>query len=391
MIFKSAHFALAARTLSIFMTLALFTTAGNAAFAQTCTDLFKQSTSQLDTLNDEPRYKKDFNGHNDYRVLVSDQSHINDQHCIGVCHAFSWVSNLERERKARTKENLQLSTDYLAAQILLYKSLDYLEFGIPIDTGANIFVSRQMISYFGLVPKEAWQAKSEFKSNKDQSRLLSFINLLVEQTNNKKKSAAGYKEADTIGSVAKLQMLNLFKAYVGQIPTQFYFRGKQFDPVSFQKEFFPELDKRVFRLALRNDEKLGRELEFSNENSTSVFSDIADIQKAAREALDSGKNVFLSYVHDRNFVHTRTGVMSLSAFEERLMPPHLKNQNVTVSHAVQIVGYDYDPATQKILKWKIKNSWGSAIGDGGYFHMYNDYFKKFAKSISFFKDDTQDF
>jgi bleomycin hydrolase len=55
-------------------------------------------------------------------------------------------------------------------------------------------------------------------------------------------------------------------------------------------------------------------------------------------------------------------------------------------HAVQIVGYELDPSTGKVLKWKIKNSWGVDSGDNGYYHMYRDYFRTFVTGIAYFSD-----
>lgn len=58
------------------------------------------------------------------------------------------------------------------------------------------------------------------------------------------------------------------------------------------------------------------------------------------------------------------------------------------SHAVLVVGYEVDPITGRVRKWKIQNSWGEESGDRGYFHMYSDYFERFAWSFTFVKDDN---
>lgn len=49
-------------------------------------------------------------------------------------------------------------------------------------------------------------------------------------------------------------------------------------------------------------------------------------------------------------------------------------------HAVDIVGADLD-SNGRIIKLKIKNSWGTESGDGGFYHMYRDYFENFVTSI----------
>jgi bleomycin hydrolase len=51
-------------------------------------------------------------------------------------------------------------------------------------------------------------------------------------------------------------------------------------------------------------------------------------------------------------------------------------------HAVEIVGADLTPEG-RVIKFKIKNSWGDERGDKGFFHMYQDYFRHFAQEVYF--------
>jgi bleomycin hydrolase len=85
------------------------------------------------------------------------------------------------------------------------------------------------------------------------------------------------------------------------------------------------------------------------------------------------------------------GIMSISAFHvpenaHPLSRAERKEMGINAGlHAVQIVGYDWDPQSGKIVKWKIKNSWGEKSGDAGFYHMYADYFHEYATTISFLK------
>ena len=58
----------------------------------------------------------------------------------------------------------------------------------------------------------------------------------------------------------------------------------------------------------------------------------------------------------------------------------------TNDHGVVIVGYDLDRNTGKISRYKIKNSWGTEIGDHGYFHMYRDFLRTYVQAINFSYD-----
>ena len=128
-------------------------------------------------------------------------------------------------------------------------------------------------------------------------------------------------------------------------------------------------------------------------DKTEVVTTMDQLEKAARELLDKGMNVYLAYDHHFAYVDDKTGIMSTSAFyfpkDGRPLTRNQRDLYATEGsggHAVQIVGYDLDPKTGKVIKWKIKNSWGRKAGEEGYFHMYNDYFFQFAQGITFYQD-----
>jgi bleomycin hydrolase len=128
--------------------------------------------------------------------------------------------------------------------------------------------------------------------------------------------------------------------------------------------------------------------------TTSYFkvlgANIHNVETVMRALLDQGENVYLDYDHNPNFVDSDTGVMSISAFEVPSSGLPLTREQRTYfglrpsAHAVQVVGYDVDPVTNLVTKWKIKGSWGENAGDRGYYHMHRDYFLTFALRITYF-------
>ena len=51
---------------------------------------------------------------------------------------------------------------------------------------------------------------------------------------------------------------------------------------------------------------------------------------------------------------------------------NLLYRNVETNHAMAFVGVDV--VDDKPLKWKVENSWGTDVGDGGYLAMYDNWF-----------------
>jgi len=133
-------------------------------------------------------------------------------------------------------------------------------------------------------------------------------------------------------------------------------------------------------------------LEYETAYFKTISASLDVVEETARALLDQGRNVYLSYDHSSDFVDVPTGTMSIGAFN--LPPgagPMTRKQRAYFKvapggHAVQIVGYDLNPKTNKVSRWKIKNSWGDKMGDAGYFHMYRDFFRAFVMSVSYYSD-----
>ncbi len=55
------------------------------------------------------------------------------------------------------------------------------------------------------------------------------------------------------------------------------------------------------------------------------------------------------------------------------------SRNGEVSHAMTFTGVDI--VDGKPTKWKVENSWGSKIGDQGYFVMSDEWFDKYVYEV----------
>ncbi|MGZ3768996.1 MAG: C1 family peptidase [Bdellovibrio sp.] len=384
--------------LSTTLTAIFLLLAPHSGFAQhSCNDMFPKEATQ-ESGESKPSYgslKKDFVLDSTYKVEVPDQSDIKNQCNLGTCHLHSWVSMLEHDFNANTHGDLKISTHYLSVSHWLHRSIEAL-YGpmddVSIQLGANVFGSRQAILTYGIIPDEAWTGPRDFQAAPLSPRITEYIKNIEAQAKWEISSQTDQTKMIKIVEKAQQKILDIFENVVGKIPTKFQFRGKEYTPQSFQQEFFPELMKPITQIQISAERKAKTTLELSGSYYTVISANIDVVENTVRNLLDHGQNVYISYDHNAQFVDSKTGIMSISAFD---LPPGAgpvsREQRAyfkmpTGGHAVQIVGYDFDPKTNKVIKWKMKNSWGEKSGDHGYYHMFNDYFRAFVSGVSYFSN-----
>lgn len=383
------------KQLKHFLMLISFTLSGVFSYstsvqaAATCRSLFGDS-----------RYghlKEDFVVNTKYKVEVADQSAIKNQCNLGTCHLYSWMSQMDQERLSSAKSPIQISHHYLSVMHWIRQSLEKLSEGedkddISVMLGATVLGSRASIFQSGIIPDEAWVGSRDFHVGALSGRIAEYTQNMLGKAKWEIGLEPDKNKQKIIREKAMNQIVDMFENIVGKIPRNFMYEGKLYTPQSFQRTFFPELLAPMTILGVSYDRKAETTLQYSNQYFQMISSDLESLENTARRLLDKGQNVYLSYDHNSDFVDVKTGTMSISAFN--LPPgggPLTRKQRAYFSvapggHAVQIVGYDVDPKTNQVTRWKIKNSWGAKKGDAGYFHMYSDFFRAFVMSISYYND-----
>lgn len=355
-----------------------------------CSSYFAKNTA-----NEVKAYgqlKPGFTHSNKYTVEVVDQSEILNQCGLGTCHIHSWVSMLEQNFKSKQHQDLKISTHYLSYQHWLKKSLSLLNDkteNVTVKLGANIFASRMAIYNYGIVPDKIWTFNRKFQEAPLSKRINEYIQNIVANAkwNMSKATSDEYKEK--IRLEAQNEIIEVFNNIVGKVPEKFIYENKLYTPQTFLKVFFPELLKPITQIEIADHEDSKTTMLESRKTFKKISASLDVALNTLKQVLDGGQNVYLSYSHNEHFVDKNAGIMSISAFE--IPPGGAPLDRDTRSfykipesgHAVQIVGYDLDLNTNKIIKLKIKNSWGDKSGENGYFHMYLDYFNAFATGINF--------
>lgn len=331
-----------------------------------------------------PRYgelRPDFVHTPNYDVSIDDNS-IKNQCSTSHCHMYAWEVELERA------SGIDISNHYLDAMRLLEQTqVALIKRTSNLSLGSYSFESRHSIRNYGVVPQSAWKGRTDFISSSYYSRLSQTLESFLIQKIKKIKGETDPDRIKAIEDQAYEELVAILSNMIGPFPESFEFEGRTYTPRSFAVKFFPELYEPVIVVNM-GTKALGVERE-SSMTRTTLKMDFYKAELLLRQVIDSDRPAHLSYRHKNQFVDNATGVMSIDGFAYpegagELTAEEMKDYAAWGgAHSVLVVGYELDPTTGRVRKWKIQNSWGEKSGDNGYFHMYHDYFEKFAWAFSF--------
>lgn len=343
--------------------------------------------------------KPDFPHTGFYNMVVPTANVIRNQCGLSTCHLQAWASQLEQAYLLRNGHPLEISSDYWAAKHWLSLSLKALNRENLKDPNVNIHLESTMvssanaISEYGILPASQWKGGNLYKSGEVSARLNSYIRNIVARTKWAAKNEQNEKFQNNLLEEGRRQIRDVFLNLIGPIPDTFIFNGRRYTTEEFSFQYFPDLQRPTVEMMVNQNSKGRSEFtELESKNHLLVKTSVDFVERTAKSLIDHGVSVYFIYDHDPDYVDMRSGIMSISAFHA---PPwaaplsHEQKDHFHLSprgHIVQIVGYQENPNTGQIIKWKILNSWGKESGDHGYFHMYSDYFRANALSIGFYRD-----
>lgn len=358
----------------------------------TCQAIFGQKAQAQDA--DFGTLRADFEHKTTYSHELEKSGDIKDQCALGTCHLYSWSSSLEQSYQSRNGRKIAVSARYLTIMHWIDSAFRTLKNEDPtakMQLGANPIFSRFQVLRFGAVPEGAFKPARDFDKAPLSGRLETYVQNVIDRAKFELKSTGDAKKRGEIMVRAQNDILSIFQDAVGAIPKEFTYEGKTYSPVSFAKEMFPELTQPIVFMAIKSDRDAVDVKSDLNPRFSVFETSIDRVEQTVKELIDKGQAVYLGYEHESTYVDKASGTMSISAFNfpTNARPLSRRQREWSVrhggGHAVQVVGYDLDPQTGKIVKFKIKNSWGEKAGDKGYYHMYVDYFRTYARGITFYK------
>lgn len=328
--------------------------------------------------------RPDFHHNTNYTKVIDKKGSIKDQCNLGTCPLMAATSYLERSFEKRNSHSIELSTEYLAAKRWMEAALEAfqkLDDSIVPELGLHLDITFSKILQYGLVPASAWQGGTKFQSREVTDRMNGYIKNIIANAKWESQKQEDPKVKFEIINEARHNIHEVFESVLGTLPKEFQYEGQTFTPQTFAKRYFPELMTPLIRIQMlpkpENRTEVYRDLD---DRITSVSANAKDLELAIRSLIDSNIGVKLAYHHDANFYDPKTGILSNEAFHVPKWAKPLSAEQrkrfgeKTAAHAVEIVGYELDPKTNRVVKWLIKNSWGIMSADKGFMHMYRDYF-----------------
>jgi bleomycin hydrolase len=341
-----------------------------------------------------------------YSDEVPDPIPIKDQCRYGSCWIYGSVARLERRLQACTGRYVPLSEPYLILQSLRERVQSALDHpGFIIKAGGKAPIADALVRDHGLVPQSVWHPRHPFEQLPLAQRLLYFLNARVAQY-----QLARLKVKDQPAAVARLRaaaqtdLHDYLATFIGDPPARFAFGGREHTPQSFAREYLGASPMKLVGWAPPSEDltELRHELKDAPTPAEEAAADFdADklvpltlrrvswprLERAVIAAIRAGRTVRLSYEHAREFRDETHGIYSLRAFPAPagFAVPSRAYRKLTgmesPRHLVEIVGVDVSPATGRVNRYKLRNSWGEDSGDKGYWHMYSDYFQAFARYV----------
>ncbi len=370
------------------------------------------------TTSEFGKLKKDFRLDTTYTKELA-RIPVKNQCNWGSCWAMTLTGAIETTLAQQHGAKVKLHPQYLVAMHIVTNAVAKIsKYGSFYMQGDSQRDAINLIQKYGLVTAAAWKPKVDISNIKVSSRFNFYISHIVEQYQTAYKELENERailEAKEAGSLtgvetekltdiiqaqqalmesAEAELMKLVTSVMGELPKTFKFEGEEVTPVQFANEILALGDVGLYRMKFkRTPVKQVTETTQapkvlpapSTTKEFTVMGDAEEVSNLIMNEIDNERPVVLALDWEKAFVDPKTGTMSIGAF-------HSPFQNFKINadyfaafnqggHAVLVVGYKLGP-DGKVIQFKILNSWGDEVGDGGYYHLHRDYFDVFGIATS---------
>jgi bleomycin hydrolase len=370
--------------------------------------------------NETSSDKKDKKGYVFEDVKVLPATPVEDQHRSGTCWSFSGLSFLQSEMLRLGKPEVNLSEMFVVWHTYSEKAIKHVRVhgNLNFAAGGAFHDVTNMISKYGIVPESVYDGLNYGEDKHvhgEMDRVLrEFVDAVVENKNRKLSTA--WHEAFT----------STLDNYLGEIPRNFEYEGKQYTPQSFADEYVGlDMDDYVEISSYTHHPFYSKFILEVPDNWSwdEVYNvPLNELEEIIDYSLNNDYTIaWAADVSEKGFKSSNKGVAVLPAVPETDMtdaeisrweelPEREKEQELyklekpvpelevtqemrqvafdnfqtTDDHGMHIIGMAKDQNGQ--LFYKVKNSWGDYNKYDGYFYVSRPYLKYKTMCIMVHKD-----
>ncbi|MCP4178298.1 MAG: aminopeptidase [bacterium] len=156
---------------------------------------------------------------------------IKSQYFTGTCWNFSTLSFIESELLRETKLTLDLSEKFVVRYNFLEKAIKYVRVhgNLNFSQGSQAHNAIQTIKKYGIVPELVYPMLKEENNTKLHAKLNNALKGMLDSiiNNSNGRITNNYKQA----------IEALLDEYLGEIPSEFKYKGANYNPKSFSNKF----------------------------------------------------------------------------------------------------------------------------------------------------------
>ncbi len=322
---------------------------------------------------------------------------VENQYRTSTCWSFSTLSFYESEMLRKGKKAVDLSEMFVVWHTYFDKAVRYARMHGKINFGAGgaIHDVTNVIRDYGIVPESVYSGLLHKQNNHVHAELDAALKAYMD--------AIIKNPQKTLTESWKVGVKGILNAYLGEIPEKFEYKGNQYTPKSFAEKvvgintkdyvYFSSFTHHPFyqqfiievpdnwgwgtaynvpldemNEIMINAIKEGYSMAWASDVSEDYFSTVSQVpEKDISDFSRAERSLYLSKPVKQKEI---TQEMRQKAFD---------NYETTDDHGMHIIGLSKDKEGNKYFY--IKNSWGTQMGEAGYFYFSIPYVKY--KTLSF--------